>query len=845
MQNIRFAGQIALIFTSFALSACGGGGGGDESSSTSGSSSSQSSSSSVSQDANNPPEFISVESAEIKENSTQTGYTAAARDADEDALTYSIAGGPDKELFNIDSDSGELRFVDPPDYERPADEDADNAYIVELEVDDDNGGRAALRVTVNVTDVEQRAVFEIDYPTPDAEVGGEEQITVAGTVAGMEGDVVVRDFSDVAFVDINGRLAMQSENDATRWTAQVPVDQPFDTLEVSMEWASGGPGSVSQAVTNRALLSSPRSAVYDGEGHLLVVDEELDALVEVNVNSGARNVVSDAYQGDGPVFDQPEAIAVSIDDGVAYVADSDISGIFEVDLSNGNRTILSGADEGEGVEFSSPMAVVLDGDSNRLLVMDRGSFFSPAALFGVSLETGDRAVLSGVDHGTGDNFDAPSSIALDPSQNRVLVAESFNGAIVQVDLSNSGNRTVFSGNGVGEGNDFDTPRAVVVDGNRALVADDTRDGGTMWAVSLSSGDRQAVTDIGTGAASETPRALALDSANDQVWVVDTDLSTISSVNLGSGAGSVLADSRVNSGKAFVTPVSVALDIAKSRILVVDQALDALIAVDLTSGNRHVISGLGIGEGPTLSLPQSVALDEINDRALVVDNWDGEEALIAVDLKTGNRKEISGPNMGEGAEQLTTQGFESPQSVAVDTSGKRAWVTDPGIGYVVEVDLATGDRSVFDVYRDTFSRGRREYFFSSPRSIVLDSDSNRLIVTDGGVHEWLVTIDVSTGVGGTMIGSDPGYSRPRAVSLGRADNSALVVDADLGRLVSVNFDSPDSSVVSSPSMGAGPEFVDPESVAVDANRHRAFVADPSLGSVLVVDLNTGDRAVVSK
>ncbi|MEM9062531.1 MAG: Ig-like domain-containing protein, partial [Pseudomonadota bacterium] len=73
-----------------------------------------------------------------------------AIDAENDPVTYSIAGGPDAGLFSVDSVTGELSFNDPPDFEAPADSDANNTYFVDITVADALGSNTQ-RVEINVT----------------------------------------------------------------------------------------------------------------------------------------------------------------------------------------------------------------------------------------------------------------------------------------------------------------------------------------------------------------------------------------------------------------------------------------------------------------------------------------------------------------------------------------------------------------------------------------------------------------------------------------------------------------------------------------------------------------------
>ncbi|MBO6848410.1 MAG: cadherin domain-containing protein [Maricaulis sp.] len=108
---------------------------------------------------NTPPSFTSDPTGSTTENSTSTGYTAAASDADGNSLTYSISGGADAALFSINASTGELTFNNAPDFENPGDANSDNVYEVTVRVSDGQGGAATQTVQVTVTDVDEAPVF--------------------------------------------------------------------------------------------------------------------------------------------------------------------------------------------------------------------------------------------------------------------------------------------------------------------------------------------------------------------------------------------------------------------------------------------------------------------------------------------------------------------------------------------------------------------------------------------------------------------------------------------------------------------------------------------------------------
>ena len=101
---------------------------------------------------NTAPEITSPGSFDVPENQS-VARRLAARDTDagDEVTGWDIVGGSDQGQFSIASDTGELSFRDPPDYEAPR----DNQYAVTVEVRSGAGARemtAAQTLAVRVTD---------------------------------------------------------------------------------------------------------------------------------------------------------------------------------------------------------------------------------------------------------------------------------------------------------------------------------------------------------------------------------------------------------------------------------------------------------------------------------------------------------------------------------------------------------------------------------------------------------------------------------------------------------------------------------------------------------------------
>ena len=101
---------------------------------------------------NSNPVFTSAHVVVLDENQTSTLYYATATDPGGGGITFSLSGGEDQTLFNVNANSGELVFKVAPDYENPSDLDLNNDYLVDITATNGNTSVAA-NITVRVLDV--------------------------------------------------------------------------------------------------------------------------------------------------------------------------------------------------------------------------------------------------------------------------------------------------------------------------------------------------------------------------------------------------------------------------------------------------------------------------------------------------------------------------------------------------------------------------------------------------------------------------------------------------------------------------------------------------------------------
>lgn len=100
------------------------------------------------------PEFVSESEVSFNENGTGVAYIAMADDVS--TVTFGLfGGGIDNALFTINEETGELSFVNSPDFEDPEDDDSDNQYEVWISALDAYLNSSILQLTVLVKDIEE------------------------------------------------------------------------------------------------------------------------------------------------------------------------------------------------------------------------------------------------------------------------------------------------------------------------------------------------------------------------------------------------------------------------------------------------------------------------------------------------------------------------------------------------------------------------------------------------------------------------------------------------------------------------------------------------------------------
>ncbi len=506
--------------------------------------------------------------------------------------------------------------------------------------------------------------------------------------------------------------------------------------------------------------------------------------------------------------------------------------------------------------FQRVRGIEFDAENNRALVVDE----TLKVLVSVDLDTRGRIIISGATTGEGPAFSKPTSVAIDRANNRALVTDIGRKAIIAVDLT-TGNRSTFSDSPLCFSSIKDkVPLAVAIDSanNRALAIDCV--GGVSFgvaAIDLTTGER---TQLDTGGKRiDNLTSITVDNLNNrallgdfgQIFIaggVEQHSPRIIAVDFATGQRTVLSGKDGNSfvgggDNDFDNPVSVTMDEDNNRVIVLDADINgvgAVFGVDLTTGFRKVLSGprsggSTTGSGDSFGDAVAVSLNSFNGNALVVST--ASDVITSVSLTNGFRTSITSAS--------NTRLLESPTDLALDSTNQRVFTVDDFRKRTLAIDLRNAQASIVSI--NGTAPGSIE--FSLPLDVAVDSDNNRLLVSDP--FEGLLAIDLAGSITNNrsiISGSGPTLASPFSVAIDSDSNLAYVGNSNLSnaRLFAVNLSTGNRTLVSDNSKGSGPALRAVTDVILDKDNNRLIAINGRITDefVFTVDLATGNRTILS-
>lgn len=282
-----------------------------------------------------------------------------------------------------------------------------------------------------------------------------------------------------------------------------------------------------------------------------------------------------------------------------------------------------------------------------------------------------------------------------------------------------------------------------------------------------------------------PLIASLDEAADSFEVADYLLPDSNPVNV------TLTFSNERSGREITQSLLIDRSVAINRmtdlvvtadeIFVADTRLAGIVSVNPVTGRRSLFSGDGVGTGPLLPVPANL-------------EWDGEllyvieadsNTILTVDPVSGDRSLISGESTDES--RGVGVALSNPRELIVTSD--RVLVADAGLDAIIEIDPATGDRQ--QVFREIAAGNP---VILSPRAMVQGVDGTIYIADD--IFEAIIGIDLASGaffvVSNREVGEGPVLRSPRDMLLKDAA-TLTVLDASSGTIVDIDLISGDRTV----------------------------------------------------
>ena len=260
-----------------------------------------------------PPTIDSDNSVSIEENNTAV-LSVSGNDVDEDALVYSISGGSDGDLFQIDSSSGELSFLNKADFEQPSDTDTNNQYEVEVTVEDGNGNTVSQNLVVTVTDKDSIITLSnlsLDENSAGANIGSLVSY-IDDTSATDTVSYIISGNGSELFEVVEGELKLKADSSAdfetlssyeltitaTSGTANTAFDFNISINDINDSATAINLSSigVSEKIDGAVVGTISTSDQDTGDTHTYVISDDRFEIVDGSLKLKAGNTVENATE---------------------------------------------------------------------------------------------------------------------------------------------------------------------------------------------------------------------------------------------------------------------------------------------------------------------------------------------------------------------------------------------------------------------------------------------------------------------------------------------------------------------------------------------------------------------
>ncbi|HEU4655500.1 MAG TPA: hypothetical protein VFS47_16045 [Steroidobacteraceae bacterium] len=815
-------GFVRALFTAaamLALVACGGGGGGGGSPGGTNPGGGSNASDTA------PPDTTIVTKPEAVTNSTTAGFTFSSTEA---GSTFEVS--VDGAAFASSGASFDIPGV------------AEGEHTLSVR---------AIDAAKNVDASPATATWRVDITAPTAQVlfppahsyTDANQVTLRGTVSDPYEPTV----------KVNGIDATIAP-DGT-WTSVQTVATGENTFVVSTTDEVGNTNATAATVlvrNNGPAMSYVPGMDFDPTHHrLLLADFERRQILAIDSTTGISSVFAGYDSASAAPLTAVSNVALDAAHSRLIAVDYLGDQLVGIDLTNGTRDLLSDSNDSTYGLTNFPtggrfVGIAIDSQGD-FAYMTRGrdaALSTEPGVMKVDLRSGARTVVSGMGGGnpaaggptfpslgTGPSFNSPTDVVVDQETTPTRLLVSDGQTVFAVDPSN-GDRTVF----------FDGTATLgqitrmKLDGHGKLLVSTAGSNlpHGVFAIDLASpAANQVASTSALQSQADGVYALACDSAHSRVYMSAIPTLDIYGADLSGGEPTLLAHANIGTGPQPMIPTSVVK--VGNVLYFAELRRRALLKLDLTTGVRSVVSSDAVGSGPSFAPFGNFAIDEVNHRALAPGfEAPNSEALLAVDLSTGDRTVLSDNSLGAGPNfrrptliawdaaanrtlVVDTDGFD-PTLLSVDEQGNRAVLSNLDIGSSITalsgivLDRSAGSTNAIVTLGAQFSPG-------TPYSVDLNTGDVSAIPTAQAFGLWMHPTEhallMADGLGISLYDFT---NDPRLVS-GRGSGGAVA--------------------------GSGIDMLYPDSVFADPEANVAYVTDTFMYGLFAIDLTSGERVLISR
>ena len=259
--------------------------------------------------------------------------TVTSSDADGDSLAYSIENGADQSRFAIDAATGLLTFVSAPDFEAPADTNANNVYVVTVKAEDGSGASDTQLLYVRVANRNEQPTSATITSILVAEDSAPGVMSAAAAFSDPDGDALT--YSLRVLSDTDTVLRSVTVDSSTGQVAWRLNPNAHGTAQLELTATDSGGLSTSEQfaiqvtpVNDAPVVSDKAFFVSAGQALAIYQSPELFAATDVDGQAVNLQLVQPTQFG---------TLVVNNNGTVTYTANSGFAGTdtFQFQVSDG------------------------------------------------------------------------------------------------------------------------------------------------------------------------------------------------------------------------------------------------------------------------------------------------------------------------------------------------------------------------------------------------------------------------------------------------------------------------------------------------------------------------------